>query len=180
MGHPATARPHVRAKTPRLALVRGRTAKVRRHVSARAARDLCTFFVLVFSALCVFGLGRVALSARAFDDALATGHLEKAIKAERLEGDLLEVDKSALATPSRIESIAGVTMQMAEAGDVCYLAMPCEPDASAGMEPDIVSGAGDVSERTSGVNRIVQAVKGLASSEVQSLLLGDVGLASSK
>ena len=66
----------------------------------------------------------MALAVQATETSFDAGILREDIKAERLYGDLLEVDKSALTTPSRIEAIAGSTMRMADAADVDYLALP--------------------------------------------------------
>ncbi|MDH4139697.1 MAG: hypothetical protein OEV43_03915 [Coriobacteriia bacterium] len=177
MGLPAVDRKHRRSTRPRLRLIDSRRRS--RRTSLVRARELFLVFGVAFFALAVFGVCRVALAARAFDDALAARHLEEAIKAERLEGDLLEVDKSALATPSRIENVAGATMQMAEAGEVCYIAISCEDVGDDGLVEPGDDGA-VVAPGETGIDRIVSAVKGLAAEEVQSLLVGDVGLASSK
>ncbi len=94
--------------------------RTRRDPSRAAFAAVC----LLLCALAIFGLGRVAVAAQATEASFEANQIREDIKAERLTGQLLEVDKSALTTPSRIEAIAGSTMKMADANDVCYLALP--------------------------------------------------------
>jgi hypothetical protein len=121
----------------------------------------------------IFGLGRVALAVQATETSFDAGQLREDIKAERLHGDLLEVDKSALTTPSRIEAIAGTTMKMADADDVAYLALPEGEAAAAGAVREVAATEPGQSE-----GGVVDALMELAAEEAQVLLVGDVGLAS--
>lgn len=144
--------------------------------SSRAAFSAACVVLL---ALAIFGLGRVALTVQATEASYEASQLREDIKAERLAGQLLEVDKSALTTPSRIEAIAGSSMKMADADSVCYLSLPdnavvCEPvpdasptNAEALAAPDEDGG-------------VVEALMDMAAEEAQVLLVGDVGLASSR
>ncbi len=61
------------------------------------------------------GVGRVWLSVQATQASIDSTKLRQEIKSERYKGDLLEVQQSALATPSRILAIASGTMGMAPA-----------------------------------------------------------------
>ncbi|MDP2182480.1 MAG: hypothetical protein Q8K99_07910 [Actinomycetota bacterium] len=156
----------------------GRRASSRGVSKCKSAYTAC---LTIMVALAVAGLGRVALSVEATETSFEKGVLARDIKAERLEGDLLEVDKSALTTPSRIERIAGSTMEMAAAGEVSYLELPAEP------VPVAESGAewGEESDRGSspaaeGKRGLFQAVMDMAAGEAQVLLVGDAGLASSR
>jgi cell division protein FtsL len=131
---------------------------------------------VVLCAVAIFALGRVALAVQATEASYEANRIRENIKAERLTGQLLEVDKSALTTPSRIEAIAGSTMRMADADEVCYLALPqeaveCAPATE--ETPDTTEVA--VTEEDGGVMR---ALMDMAAQEAQVLLVGDVGLAS--
>jgi hypothetical protein len=132
---------------------------------------------VVLCAVAIFALGRVALAVEATEASFEANQIREDIKAERLTGQLLEVDKSALTTPSRIEAIAGSSMKMADANDVCYLALPEAPAASAepAADPTPDSSEVAVSEEDGGV---VRALMDMAAEEAQVLLVGDVGLAS--
>jgi hypothetical protein len=124
------------------------------------------------------------LSARAAEISLHSGELRQDIKSERLAGDLLEVDMSALTTPSRIESIAGATMKMTDAKEVSYMRLPTpapEQDAQvtrSSPEPERVSEA--PVGHPSGFAALVSSVMDMAAGEAQLMLVGDVGLASAK
>ena len=61
------------------------------------------------------GLARVALSAKVAEASIDQLQLERSIKAESRVADRLELDKSLLVTPSRIESIAAATSTMTKA-----------------------------------------------------------------
>jgi cell division protein FtsL len=131
---------------------------------------------VMLCAVAIFALGRVALAVQATEASYEANRIREDIKAERLTGQLLEVDKSALTTPSRIEAIAGSTMRMADADEVCYLALPeevveCAPATEQAPEASEVA----VSEKDGGV---VRALMDMAAQEAQVLLVGDVGLAS--
>jgi cell division protein FtsL len=149
--------------------------------------------------LTVMGIGRVMLTAKAAEASIDAGRLRADIKVERYAGDSLEADRSALATPSRIESIAGESLKMGQAPSVDYLELPPVPGEAA---PDSVVTRADSPElplesgitaasaeaptaqaSTMGSGRVatvVASVMELAAGEAHVLLLGDVGLATSR
>jgi len=134
--------------------------------------------MLLMALAAVFGLGRVMLTAQAAESSYEANRLVADIKTERLEGDLLEVDKSALTTPSRIEQIAGRTMCMAEASQVSYLCLP-EEDLEDVEAADDTATALDT-PREDGLASLFASVMEMTAGEAQVLLVGDVGLASSR
>jgi hypothetical protein len=123
------------------------------------------------------------LSARAAELSIEANDLRKDIKSERLIGDLLEVDCSALTTPSRIESIAGATMKMTDAKAVSYMRLP-ETTSEAAIAPTVPDVPQRVSEspvvEPSGLAYVLSSVMDMAAGEAQMMLVGDVGLASAK
>lgn len=167
--------------------------------AVRDARSLELFAVacLFMTVLAVFGIGRVMLTAKAAEASIDAGRLRADIKAERFTGDSLEADRSALATPSRIESIAGESLKMAQASQVSYLALPSVARAAIPgdsvdevLKPPVgddavvpvndVSAAAAMKGRTGVIAGILASVMELAAGEAHVLLLGDVGLATSR
>jgi len=169
------------ARVPRLVVVK---TPARRKAPGRAAQAEASCasafrawaFVLV--ALTVFGVGRVALSAQAAEASLEVGRLRKEIKTERFKGAELEVQQSALMSPSRIQAIAGATMGMATAGQVCYITLDDEaPVAPTGTA--VAEAAPSAGRRADGaLGAALETVMDLAAGEARVLLVGDVGLAS--
>lgn len=196
VGLPAVGHPRVVARGPQLRLVRpgrtsprpGRRSSLSADVAAREGFRALAFIMILVTAL---ALGRVVLTARATEAAVEAGRLRDDIKSERLAGDLLEVDKSALATPSRIECIAGESLKMGAAPEVSYLALPAAPSV-----PDEVPPGADVSaaESTSRADvparsdaarngtlaRVISDVMEMAAGEAQVMLVGDVSLSSGR
>jgi hypothetical protein len=137
-------------------------------------------------ALTLFGLARVALSAKVTEASMSALRLEKTIKDETRVADQLELDKSMLVTPSRIESIAAGSLQMTKAPAPKYISVPgtvavAPPVTSLPAAPSAVS----VSETgASGAGNALSAVLGAAlgvtEREARTLLVGDVGLAASR
>jgi cell division protein FtsL len=121
----------------------------------------------------LLGVGRVWLSVKAAQASIESGKLQTAIKAARYEGDMLEIQESALATPSRIQAVAVGTMGMAPATSISYLRLP---DAKAAQMPAAYSSDPTVSQGPTVLEKVMQVAAG----EAQMLLVGDVGLASSK
>jgi cell division protein FtsL len=122
----------------------------------------------------------LALTTRAAEYSLSENSLLAEIRQQRVAVDQLEVDRSALSTPSRIAGIASSTMSMGEPRSVNYIAAsevaPAEDAAQASGVP--VSAAG---MPAAGVfERVVEAVVELSAGEAQSLLVGDLGLAGSR
>lgn len=143
-----------------------------------AARRFRSFAVVV-AVIALLGMGRVWLSVQAAESSLRSGELRHAIKAARYEGDMLEIRLSALASPSRIEAVAGSSMGMTEAREVAYIdiSSPERGEADTGGNTDAQSAARD---RGTPMNRVVADALDLAATEAQILLVGDVGLASTR
>jgi hypothetical protein len=98
---------------------------------------------------------------------------------------LLEVNRSALTTPSRIESIAGSTMKMTEAKAVSYMRLPeADGDVASATGAEVVQASRVVSAANSrdsgGISDLLSSVMHMAAGEAQIMLVGDVGLASAK
>ena len=166
---------HVAARGPHLRLVppAGRKPGASSARAHAAARQAFVFFASVILVVALLGVGRVWLSVQAAQASIDCGKLQTAIKAARYEGDMLEIQQSALATPSRIQAMAVGTMGMAPATSVSYLR----------LEPGRAT-ATDVAEAPTGPPSAHQAVLnslvGVVAAEARMLLVGDVGLASSK
>jgi cell division protein FtsL len=168
----AARRPHLRVVRPQ---PKSSSRKRRAAQTHAAVLQYFVFFAVVVVLVTVLGLGRVWLSVQAAQASIDSGRLRRDIKLEQYQGDMLEVQESALATPSRIQAIAGATMDMAPAASVSYLDLRGEPAsnpagglASANPVPNAgLSGA------------FAQAME-VAASEARVLLVGDVGLASSR
>lgn len=155
--------------------------------SARTREGRCravfstTMMILV--ALAAVGLVRVAVLARAAEMTMSESSLMKQLKSQRIETDRLEIEGSSLATPSRIEQIAGAAMQMGRPASVRYITMPVASPATSAA-----TGSNDLPETEddsapSGAQRVAAALSALADmsvGEAQSLLVGDLGLAGSR
>ncbi len=195
MGLPAIdMRRHGVPVRPRLRVVSGPVAAARpRNIgSARKdqrCREAFSLACVVMIGLALFGVGRVMLSARAAETAMESSRIQSDIKAQRLAGDLLEVDKSALATPSRIEGIAGQTLKMAVAPSIDYMTLPTD---SGSASADLTAPVDDVGPATKvssaevgavtvgGLAGMLASVMEMAAGEAEILLVGDAGLASAR
>jgi cell division protein FtsL len=164
----ASARPHLRLVRPKS---RSSSAK-RRGVSHAAAYQAFVFFAVAVAVIALLGVGRVWLSVQATQASIDSTKLRQEIKNERYKGDLLEVQQSALATPSRILAIATGTLGMAPATSVTYLRLA---DTATAKAAPAASGA--TSNRRVG---LVERAMDIAAGEAQVLLVGDVGLSSSR
>ncbi len=164
-------RAHLRIVKPKGQPARKRAA-ARSHASVFQAY---VFFAVVVALVSVLGLGRVWLSVQAAQASIDSGNLRREIKLEQYQGDMLEVQESALATPSRIQAIAGGTMGMAPALSVSYLDLrePASPNPATQL-----SSARAVSN--AGLPGAFARAMEVAASEAHVLLVGDVGLASSR
>lgn len=157
-------------------------ASTARRPSARKARasDLVTraaVFAIVLLALS--GVARVAMAVKAAEAAIDAHRLERSIRSELLEGRELEADCSALAAPSRIGAIASSTLNMRATAAPKYICVPPGEDSNASA----ALGAGKPSVGGSGGNRrdvIATLLEDIVAGEAQALLVGDVGLASSR
>jgi cell division protein FtsL len=164
--HTATNRPHLRLVRPKAKL----SASKRRRVSQSSAYQAFVFFAVAVAAVALLGVGRVWLSVQATQASIDSSKLRQEIKSERYRGDLLEVQQSALATPSRILAIATGNLGMAPASSVTYLrlnteAQPVAPVADTGNKRG---------------ESILERAMHAAAGEAQVLLVGDVGLTSSR
>jgi len=189
MGQPARRyeAPRTAVRTARLRLVDTPPARAPRPAAgvavrsrARAeearARSLFTAFVVVFLCAVALGGARVTLTSRAAEYAVGESRLAADIKQQRVAVDQLEVDRSALSTPSRIAGIAASTMSMGEPRSVKYIAasdVSRADDAARTSEPQNAAAPGVL-------QRVVDAVVDLSAGEAQSLLVGDLGLAGSR
>jgi cell division protein FtsL len=160
------ARPYLRVVRPKPATSKAK----RRRVSHAAAYQAFVFFAVAVAAIAVLGVGRVWLSVQATQASIDSTKLRQEIKSERYRGDLLEVQQSALATPSRILAIATGNLGMAPATSVTYLRLTSE----APLAGSVVASSEEHGEGI--VERAMHAVAG----EAQVLLVGDVGLTSSR
>lgn len=137
-------------------------------------------------ALTFFGLARVALSAKVTETSMNALKLEKTIKDETRVADQLELDKSMLVTPSRIESIAAGSLQMTKAPAPKYISVPgtIAVNAPAATGPAAPSAVTASETGASGAGSALSAVLGAAldvtEREARTLLVGDVGLAASR
>lgn len=176
------------AAHPRLHVVptRAHAPRASARYTARC-KQLFTLACIALIALTIFGVARVTLSAQAAATAIESGRLNSQIKEERLVGDLLECDKSALSTPSRIECIAGQSLQMAAAPQISYLELPASPVADSkgtGTAPPPAVKETEVepiqTADSSGFSGMLASVMEMATGEAEVLLVGDAGLASTR
>ncbi len=186
MGMPAIRMSHdTRHARPHLRVVRASSRDVRRRrPSALCGKQIFALTCVLLTGLALFGLGRVMLAARATEASIRSSELRERIKEEQLVGDLLEINMSSLTVPSRIESIAGNSMQMSQAVSVEYMELPpeCRDDFSASSDSvALVDEAPNTADTGSdGPTGVLASVLEMAAGEAQVLLVGDVGLASSE
>jgi len=145
-----------------------------------AARAKFRLFVVVTALVALLGVGRVWLSVSATTVSLEANELRARIETERYEGDMLEARQSSLGSPSRIRAIAGKAMGMAPAESVSYLDLTKQEKKSSGdrkpaTEVSKASVAGE-----SSLQRALGNIMDLTAGEAQVLLVGDVGLASTR
>lgn len=188
----APVRPRLRVVSAPKSRGRSRSRAVSSARYEQRCREVFTLACVIMVGVTLFGLGRVMVSARATETAVESGRIESDIKAERLKGDLLEIDKSALAAPSRIEGIAGQTLKMAAAPAVDYMTLPSETATGASdaravtstvsdtESPVRVSSADVSSGSSSGLAGMLASVMRMAAGEAEVLLVGDAGLASAR
>lgn len=161
---PATRRvPRARSSAP---APRGRSSAQAR------CRDAFRGAFMLMLLLTAVGLVRVYVAAESVEAALDSGRIRAEITEERRVGARLEVDRSALAMPSRIEGIASESMKMAEPQDVAYIEVA--PDAEPAGTTQATARAGQE------VPEALAALLRFAAGEAQALLVGDVGLATAR
>lgn len=169
-------RPHLKAvssgrrRGARPAAKKGRQTSCVADTVARQNFRMLTVVVVVLTAL---GLVRVWLSVQAAEASIDSYELRREIKAERYRGDMLEIQQSALSSPSRIRALAGATMDMTAVDEVTVIDLPTTE-----VSPTIASRPRP--ERPTGVERLLDDALRLAAGEAQVLLVGDVGLASTR
>jgi len=164
--------PPARAPRPRA----DAATRTRARVEEARARSLFTGFLIVFLCAVALGGARVTLTSRAAEFAVGESRLAADIKQQRVAVDQLEVDRSALSTPSRIAGIAATSMSMGEPKSVKYISSSDVDTTDAGA---LTSQAADVTG-ASALQKVVDAVVELSAGEAQSLLVGDLGLAGSR
>ena len=167
---PAQRRPHLRVVRPQ---TRARVATRPRARTNASVFQAFAFFAVVVVVVSAFGLGRVWMSVQATQASLDSAKIQRAIKLEQYQGDVLEVQQSALASPSRVQAIASGSMGMAPAKSVAYLDLRDTAARSAGP---IVAAA----PRAAGPSGALATALQAAASEARVLLVGDVGLSSSQ
>jgi cell division protein FtsL len=170
----AARRPHLRVvRQPSKSAKKKPSSGVQRRVAAhRAAHQAFVFFAAVVMVTAVFGVGRVWLSVQAAEASIDCGKLRGAIKDARYEGDMLEIQKSALATPSRIQGIAIGQLKMAPATSVSYLQIDSSKSPVAAEVQQPITQAAKPA--------ILDTLIGIAAAQARMLLVGDVGLSSSR
>jgi cell division protein FtsL len=152
---------------------RARTSKTSRKPSkAHSATYQAFVFFAVFAIVtAVLGAGRVWMSVQAAQASIDCGKLQTAIKTARYEGDMLEIQASALSAPSRVQAIAQGQLGMAPATSVSYMHI------TAGPKEEQVALAPQPEKRESAV---LNTIFGVAATQARMLLVGDVGLSSSR
>lgn len=181
-------RDRARAATPSARAHASSKPRASKRTSSRAgtsgARALFAAFVWIALGITAVAMVRVGVMARVAEMSLSEGSLRRSIKTERVAAGQLEVDRSTLMAPSRVESIASATMQMTKPVSVNYLLLPPDANAAAVIASSTVSsktsaGHGQKTQ-TSGLGAVIGAVLDMSAGEAQSLLVGDVGLAGSR
>jgi cell division protein FtsL len=162
--------PHLRLVPPATRTGKTRAARQQELTARRNFRMFATLVTVVAS----LGMVRVYMSVQATEACLAADQLRTEIRNERYEGDLLEVRQSALGSPERIRAIAGKAMGMAPARSVSYLELKSTRRVKSD-EPSARAGAGKV-----GLAKVLSNVMDLTAGEAEVLLVGDVGLSSSR
>jgi hypothetical protein len=148
-------------------------------MSEAACRSLFRLTLVVLAALALFGLARVGLSAKVAEASIDATRLRKTIKDETLVADRLELDKSRLVLPSRIESIAAGSLEMTAAAPARYLPL-AEAGASAGASatasPATPPPAGAAAAGRVAFGTLMGAALDVTQKEARTLLVGDAGL----
>ncbi len=134
---------------------------------------------ILFSCL---GIARVALSSRAAAVSIESGRMRAKVKEARFVGDSLQIKISQLATPARIRAIAGKKMKMAPAAGIWYLTIEGSEKEKPAAKGSTGASAGKNVAKTGkkAGDTLLSAILHTAAGEAQVLLLGDVGLSSSR
>jgi cell division protein FtsL len=170
---PPSRRDHLRLVTTAPARSPRASAKARARAEEARARTAFAVFASALAFAVVLGGVRVALITQAAEASLSEGRIQAGIKAQRAQVDQLEVDRSALSTPSRIAGIATSTMKMTEPRAVHYISLP-------GVVSESGPAVSAIPSYSSALARAFGVVIDLSAGEAQSLLVGDLGLAGSR
>jgi len=176
------ARPEPKGLHLRLVPPAARTGSARaaRQQELTARRNFRLFATLV-AVVAALGMVRVFMSVQATEACLAADELRTAIRNERYEGDLLEVRQSALGSPERIRTIAGKAMGMAPARSVSYLELgSTRPAKTAAASTKAEEASAKAGAPKVGLGEALSNVMHLTAGEAEVLLVGDVGLSSSR
>lgn len=155
---------------------RPRSSTAARRKTRHASTLITQVSILAIALLAFAGVARVAVAVRAAEAAIDAHRLERSIRTELLQSRKLEADCSALEAPSRIGTLAASALNMRTTAPPKYICVPPvdeKPDSSRDTAAREDAGA----TRTSGLAALVEE---LVASEAQALLVGDVGLASSR
>ena len=188
MGLPAVRTDVAHRVRPRLALVPKTRSKTRRGGGVPKAchsarcRESFTVFVVVAVLFAGLGVARVALASRAAAISIESGKMRARVEEARFQGDMLEIKLSQLSTPSRIRGIAGKKMRMAPAGLIWYMTIDGAKQGAGKAQSK--TGKTDFVDTQKSTGRaggnLLSSIMHTAAGEAQVLLLGDVGLASSR
>lgn len=140
----------------------------------RGYRVVCA--ALIF--LSAMAMVRVELTVRAAEASLTANAVREDIESERIRGESLEAQHSALATPARIEGIAETSMRMGSADSVAYIQMPAAPGDQSGTRH--ADAGSEVSVSSGRIAGLLASIMRMTAGEAQVLLVGDAGLASSR
>lgn len=168
---PVPRRPHLRVVRPG-AKAPARKSAASRHKAHAAAYQAFVFFATIVVVVAVLGVGRVWLSVRAAQASIDCGKLRTAIKAARYEGDMLQIQRSVMSSPSRVQAIAQGQLGMAPATSVSYMRI------TSGANPQVA--LADTPPPASSSPGVLDGLIGVVAAEARMLLVGDVGLASSR
>ncbi len=159
----------------------GKGRSTPRRPTARSAEKCRRLFVgasVFLLCLTAIGMGRVALTVKATEAAVAACSLTADIEAERIAIEQLEADRSALVAPPRIQGLAESSMKMGAASQVDYLEL-VDTAAAVGDDGTEVEQA-DRSDRAEAVAGVLAGIMRMTAGEAQVLLVGDAGLTSSR
>jgi cell division protein FtsL len=166
-------RPHLRVVSPGSKAPKGAARPAVRPRTNSSAYQSFVFFAVVVVVLAGLGVGRVWLSVQAAQASIDCGKLQSAIKTARYEGDMLEIQKSALSTPSRVQAIAVRQLGMAPAVSMSYLRIDSAKRSTVVAKSDASPQRGTRSD-------VLDQLMGIAAAQARMLLVGDVGLSSSR
>lgn len=150
----------------------GRTVRGKQ---ASASFQTYVFVVTAIIVIAIAGMARVWLSVQAAEASVQSSKLRQEIKSARYTGDMLEIQQSALAAPSRVQAIAGQAMDMTVADSVDYLDITDTPAIKAA-----VASRTRTNEGGSEIKGVLASAMDMAAGEAHVMLVGDVGLASAK